>query len=134
LPYLADTSAWHRSGRVDVQWEALLEADEIATCAPVTLELLYSARGRRDYHALAFDLDQLPYLPLDEDAARLALRTQERLADRSQHRGPTAVDILVSAIAEIHDAVLLHFDRHFDVIRSVTRQPMEWIAPRGSIP
>jgi predicted nucleic acid-binding protein len=112
----------------------MLEAGELATCAPVSLELLYSSRGRRDYHALAFDLGQLPYLSVDEGAARLALRTQERLADRSQHRGPTPVDILVAAIAQVHVAVLLHYDRHFDAIRRVTRQPMEWIAARGSIP
>lgn len=117
-----------------MQWEALLELDEIAICAPVSLEVLHSSRGRLDYHALARDLGRLPYLPLDEDAARRALLTQEQLADRSQHRGPTPVDILVAAIADVHDAVLLHYDRHFDVIRRVTRQPMEWLAPCGSIP
>ncbi|MBA2535814.1 MAG: PIN domain nuclease [Actinobacteria bacterium] len=134
MAYLADTSAWHRSGRVDEQWETLLDADEIAICVPVSLELLYSSRGRRDYHTLASDLQRLPYLPLDENAARFALQTQERLADRSQHRGPSPVDILIAAIAAVHDAIVLHYDRHFDAIQRVTGQPMEWLMRRGSVP
>jgi predicted nucleic acid-binding protein len=43
------------------------------------------------------------------------------------------VDFLVAALAEINGAILLHYDRHFDVIRRVTKQPMQWLARRGSL-
>jgi predicted nucleic acid-binding protein len=36
-------------------------------------------------------------------------------------------------VAEAHNAVLLHYDRHFDQIVRVTGQPAEWLAPRGSL-
>jgi predicted nucleic acid-binding protein len=130
--YLAGTSAWHWSARVAARWADFLGKRRIATCAPVKLELLYSARGKRDYNDLSFDLGRLPYLELDERVADAALRAQTALATRGQHRLP-AVDFLVAALAEVNDAVLLHYDRHFDVIRRVTAQPMEWLARRGSL-
>jgi hypothetical protein len=99
----------------------------------VTLELLYSAHGRDDYRALASDLSLIESLPLDARAARRSLETQAALAERSQHRGPSPVDLLIAAIAEVNEVVLIHYDRHFDAIARVTDQPMEWLAPRGSL-
>ncbi len=131
--FLADTSAWHRSGQTEARWSSLLEQDALALCAPVTLELLYSARGPADYRALAAALGQLPTLPLDSRAEALAARTQAELAERSQQRGPSPIDLLVAAIAEANGAVLLHYDRHFDQIARVTGQPAEWLARRGSL-
>lgn len=131
--YLADTSAWHRSGQVESRWSSLLEQDSLALCAPVTLKLLCSARGPSDYRALARALHLLPTLPLDVRAEALAFRTQATLAERSLHRGPTPVDLLVAAVAEANGAVLLHYDRHFDAIAAVTGQPAEWLARRGSL-
>lgn len=130
--FLADTSAWHWSARAGTRWFEFFDTGAIATCAPVKLELLYSARGAKDYEQVAFDLGRLPYLRLDEEAAEVATAAQAALARRGQHRLP-AVDFLVAAIAEAADAVLLHYDRHFDAIARVTGQPMEWLARRGSL-
>lgn len=132
-PYLADTSAWNRSTAVERVWAALLGANAIGTCAPVRLELLYSAHGRADFASLRHDLLALPELTLDERAVALAERTQELLGAASQHRGPTPVDLLVAAVAERHGATVLHYDRHFDAIARVTGQPTEWVAKRGSL-
>ena len=131
--YLADTSAWHRSGRVVERWEPLLETDEIALCTPVRLELLLSARGPADYRALSSDLAHVRHLRLDDRCERAAARIQEALVERSQHRGPTPMDLLIAAIAEVNGATLLHYDRHFDAIARVTGQPMEWLARRGTL-
>jgi hypothetical protein len=111
----------------------LLDASLLAVCTPVALELLYSARNRGDRDRLAGDLSLLPTLPIDPRVERIALGTQAALASRSRHRGPTPIDLLIAAIAEVHDAILLHYDRHFDAIRRVTGQPMEWLARRGSL-
>jgi predicted nucleic acid-binding protein len=130
---LADTSAWHRSARAEERWLDLLETGLLAVCTPVVLELLVSAHSRSDYQQLARDLAQLPTLPLNERAESLAAGTQAALAGRSQHRGPTPIDLLIAAVAELHGATLLHYDRHFDTIARVTGQPMEWLARRGSL-
>jgi predicted nucleic acid-binding protein len=101
-------------------------------CVPVKLELLYSAR-RGDYDALAEDLNGFPYLPLDDRAEAAALRAQQWLATRSQHRGPAVTDLLIAGIAESNGVVLLHYDRHFDAIVRATGQPAQWLAKRGSL-
>jgi predicted nucleic acid-binding protein len=131
--YLADTSAWNRATATIDRWELLLRTDDVALCAPVRLELLYSARGKRAYDMLASDYSLLPDLRLDPRAASLAERTQAALASSSQHRGPKPMDLLIAAIAEVHGVVLLHYDRHFDAIARVTGQPMEWLAQRGTL-
>ena len=131
--YLADTSAWHRSGRVADRWDALLKADELALCLPVRLELLLSARGRADFRLLAADLGRFRYLRVDERSEDAAVRTQAALAERSRHRGPSPVDLLIAAIAEVNGATLLHYDRHFDAIERVTGQATEWLARRGTL-
>ncbi len=131
--YLADTSAWNRSRQVFERWSELTLRDELVLCAPIRLELLYSARGRRDYQAFRADLRGFADLPVDGWVTDFAEVIQARLADRSAHRGPTAVDLLVAATAARHGAVLLHYDRHFDAIARVTGQPTEWIARRGTL-
>lgn len=134
--YLADTSAWHRSGSSPgllERWADQMGRDQIVICPLVTLELLYSARGRADYAALRSELDSLPKASLDEGAAFRSEVVQGLLAEKGQHRGPGPVDLLIAAIAELNGLTLVHYDRHFDVIARVTGQPSEWIAPRGTL-
>ena len=130
--YLADTSAWNRSGRISDRWSTLVETGRLLLCVPVRLELLYSAR-KNDYDGLARDLDGFTHLPLDARAEAAALRAQQKLAATSQHRGPAVTDLLIAGIAEANDVVLLHYDRHFDVIARTTGQPAQWLAKRGSL-
>jgi predicted nucleic acid-binding protein len=130
--YLADTSAWNRSRRISDRWSTLVETGRLLLCVPVRLELLYSAR-KNDYDGLARDLDGFTHLPLDARAEAAALRAQQKLATTSQHREPAVTDLLIAGIAEANDVVLLHYDRHFDVIARTTGQPAQWLAKRGSL-
>lgn len=131
--YLADTSAWHRSGAVGDRWDDLLAQGDLAICGPVALELGYSARSARDYESLQDQLAGLPRLGLGDEASAAGLAMQSALAARAHHRGPRPMDLLIAAIAKVHGAILLHYDRHFDAIARVTGQPMEWLARRGSL-
>jgi hypothetical protein len=133
--YLADTSAWNRSGAESVRerWSELVIRGRVAMCSPVRLELLYSARAPDDFAALDRALGSLPQLELDRSAVERAHDVQARLASASQHRSAPAIDLYVAAIAEVSEVILLHYDRHFDLIAKVTGQPAEWIAPRGTV-
>jgi predicted nucleic acid-binding protein len=131
--YLADTSAWNRARQVFDRWSELTLRDELALCAPVRLELLYSVRRSRDYKSFRSDLRGFRDLRVDGWVTDFAEMIQARLSARSAHRGPTAVDLLVAATAARHGAILLHYDRHFDAIARVTGQPAEWIARRGTL-
>jgi predicted nucleic acid-binding protein len=134
--YLADTSAWNRSGRseaVQERWRDLLVRGELAICSPIRLELLYSARNPADYVSLGDDLDGLIELPFDQAATARAHKVQALLAEDSQHRAATPIDLYIAAVAELNDATLIHYDRHFDAISRITGQAVEWISPRGSL-
>ncbi len=135
--YLADTSAWHRATRPEVMaaWEARLAADAIATCAYVRLEILYSARSAKDYDRLSEELLALRQLPGGVEQVDRALEVQRALARRGglHHRSVKIPDLLIAASAEAAGAVVWHYDEDYDRIATITGQPVEWIAPRGTL-
>lgn len=134
--YLADTSAWNRSratAEIQQRWEEMVLGGDVAVTEPVALELLYSARGPADYAAFRAQLSALPQLPLDRRAVTRATTVQQLLARHSQHRGPKPMDVIIAAVAEMHEATILHYDRHFDAIARVTGQPAKWLARRGTL-
>lgn len=135
--YLADTSTWHRSQSESIAriWQARLGDDALGTCAQVRLEILYSARSPKDYEQLATELLSLHQLPCGAEEFERALEIQRRLAARSalDHRSVRIADLIIAASAEASDAVLWHYDEDFDRIAALTRQPTEWLAPRGTL-
>jgi predicted nucleic acid-binding protein len=136
VEFLVDTSAWNRSNatpELSSYWTDLAVSGRVAMCPPVRLELLFSARDPADYAAFADELDGLPSCPLSHRVVDRAEVVQALLAARSQHRGPSPVDLLVAAIAEANEVTLVHYDRHFDAIAGVTGQPTAWISPRGTL-
>jgi predicted nucleic acid-binding protein len=47
------------------------------------------------------------------------------LADRGQHRASSIPDIIIAATAELAGLTVLHVDNDFEVIASITGQPLE---------
>jgi predicted nucleic acid-binding protein len=134
--FLADKSALaRRQTRVEVRetLDPLLLEGEVATCGIVDLEMLYSATSPATYKALANALRGMPRIALDEAVIERALTVQGKLAQRSQHRAVPLPDLLISACAENAGLTVLHYDADFDRIAELTKQPVQWIAPRGSV-
>ncbi len=132
--FLVDKSAFEQqrySNDADATLRSLAAENQLATCAIVALELLYSTRGPADYETRWNHLASLTWLPVDEEVTRAALDLQRRLAQRGLHRRPIP-DLLIAATALVHDATVLHYDKDFDLIAEVTGQPARWIIPRGS--
>jgi predicted nucleic acid-binding protein len=73
-----------------------------------------------------------PFIEMDQHALSRAVEVQDELADSGQHRGAKIADLLIAAAAEHAGLVILHYDRDFDLIASVTRQPVEWVVPAGT--
>jgi predicted nucleic acid-binding protein len=71
------------------------------------------------------------WLPVDQAVTRAALDLQRALARRGQHRRPIP-DLLIAAMASVHGATVLHYDKDFDLISAETGQPTRWIMPRGT--
>jgi predicted nucleic acid-binding protein len=134
--FLADKSALtRRQARVEVReaLDPLLLAGEIATCGIIDLEMLYSATSPSTYRALADALRGMPRVPLDERTVERALEVQAKLAQRSQHRAVPLPDLLIAACAEHAGLTVLHYDADYERIAKLTKQPVQWIVPRGSI-
>ena len=135
MPYLIDKSALARiqNPTVERRLAPVIESGEAATCAIVDLEVLYSTRNRQE-HTRVRTRRALAYrkVELTETIFNRAIDVQELLAGRGQHRLPIP-DLIIAAAAETAGMTVLHYDADFDTIAAVTRQDMEWVAPRGSL-
>jgi len=130
-PWLIDKSALVRLGasRDAAAWADRIGRGLVRITTVTRLEVGYSARSGADLRA---GLRQPPvsampveYLtPAIEDRAVEVLTL---LADRGQHRAPSVPDLIIAAAAELAGLTVLHCDKDFDLIASVTGQPAEWI-------
>lgn len=137
---LADTSAWiwsRRKGHPEIRrrFDSLLASGEIATCAQVRLELLYGTRSAQEHALRREQLDALVDCPIQPVDWERAIDVQNGLAQLgADHQKAARIpDLVIAAVAERADIVLLHYDGDFDWIRRVTGQPMQWLAAHGSL-
>jgi len=134
--YLADTSVYvlqARHPQVRQRFEALLSAGRLAACQMTTLEYLNNAPDPRGYEILWGALHAHRWIDVTTQAMNRALEVHRALAATSQHRHFRLPDLIIAATAEAHGATVLHYDADYDRIASVTGQPTEWVADRGSL-
>lgn len=120
---LVDTSVWidvFRRG-TSTRLDALVDFDQVVTCLPVVQEVLQGFDEERAYRLAREAMLALPLLesPMSfavfEEAAELYRRG--RRAGRTIRSG---VDCLIAACALRHDAEVLHQDRDFDALATVS--------------
>lgn len=109
---LLDKSAYVR-GAVEPTPE-----DELCLCAVTRLEVLYSARSKRDFYRLEDDLAEFRDLRMDAETFAVALAAQRELAAKGHHRVPIP-DLLIASCAQQHGADVVHVDRHYDTLARV---------------
>jgi predicted nucleic acid-binding protein len=135
--FLADTSAYtvaRRSSAAETRLRTLAADGTLATFVTVDLELGYSARTPAEHQGILRIRGQLVQLPSVDEIALRAREVQALMAERSQHRAAGVMDLLTAAAAEHYGASVLHYDADFDHIATVTGQPVDWVAPRDSVP
>jgi predicted nucleic acid-binding protein len=134
--FLADKSALARMGhpRVREALEPLIITGDVARCAVVDLEILFSARNHREFVQVRDERD-LAFPPVDTQQADFdrAVAVMERLAAKGHHRGVSLPDLLIAAVAERHGLTVLHYDADFDTVARVTGQPMRWVVAKGTV-
>ena len=133
---MVDKSALARLPRaaVDRRLTPLLLAGDVATCGIVDLELLYSARDHGDFTQVLAARSSLPSVDIEQADFDRTIVVMERLSRRGQHRAASIPDLLIAAVAERAGLTVLHYDRDFDLIASITGQNVEWVVPAGSVP
>ena len=119
-----------RHGRVSAAMELEIGRGLVHLSTITRLEVGYSSRsgelGRRQFAGPPLSLMPIERLtPAIEDRA---FEVQMLLADRGQHRAPSIPDLLIAATAEKAGLTVLAVDKDFDLIASLTGQPVETLA------
>lgn len=134
--YLIDTSAWARIRlpAVEKRLVAILQAGAAATCLPLDLEDGRSARNFRDAMTIrARRTEVMTQLPITPAVATRARDIQLALTQRGHHRAASPVDLMVAGAAAEYGAIVVHYDRDFDLLADVGGPRTEWVAPPGSL-
>jgi predicted nucleic acid-binding protein len=129
--FLLDKSAHELARRDEAArrtFETMAVTGVLATCAIVELEILYSARNPTDHRRLKTYLrQQCVWLETSDDTLAAAVDLQEAMLTAGMHRKPIP-DLIIAAVAQAHDAVLVHHDHDFDDITTVaTGLRTRWI-------
>jgi predicted nucleic acid-binding protein len=111
------------------EWASRIERGLVRITTVTRLEVGYSARSGQDLRA---GLRQPPVsaMPVEYLTRAIEDRAVEiltLLADRGQHRAPSVPDLVIAATAELAGLTVLHYDKDFDLISSITGQPTEWL-------
>jgi predicted nucleic acid-binding protein len=135
--YLADTSALARLSRpaVAAVLGPLMEAGLVATCGVIEFELSWATRSGPEFDQVRADREQgYEWLAIHDEDWRRALDVQAALWRSGHVRAVGFPDLLIAAVAEREQVTLLHYDSDYDLIAKITRQPMQWVVARGTVP
>jgi predicted nucleic acid-binding protein len=106
-----------------------LDRGELAMSTITLLEQRVSDQSPED--SRRFDrlvLSRVQLVQTEAADVERAREVQAQLLGRGQHRGPSVPDLLVAAVAERRGMTVLHLDRNFETIASITGQPEARIA------
>ena len=132
--FLADTSAVARIAQppVAARLRPLIEAGLVARCTVTDLEAGVSARSGPAWHRTRSARSSWPQAEIDQSVLDRALDVQGELAGQGLYRTVKLGDLVIAATAERAGLVVLHYDRDFERIASITDQPTEWVVPAGT--
>jgi predicted nucleic acid-binding protein len=135
--HLADTSALAHLNKppVAVILGPLIEAGLVATCGVIEFELGWATRNSSEFDQVRADRNEgYEWLATHDEDWHRALEVQGTLWRNGHVRAVGFPDLLIAAVAEREHVTLLHYDGDYDLIAQVTRQPMQWVVPRGTVP
>lgn len=115
--------------------DELAAAGGVATCAPVVMELLYSARSTTEYRAVRDGFGRVRDCPIGPPEWDRALQVYDALAAQGpkHQRQVGHADLLIAAAAEAAGVPVLHYDADFERITEVSGIDTRWVRPRGSL-
>ena len=111
------------------EWAGRIGRGLVRITTVTRLEAGYSARSGPELRAGLRQppLSSMPVEYLTPAIEDRAVEVLALLADRGQHRAPSIPDLLIAATAELAGLTILHCDKDFDLIASITGQPSQWL-------
>ena len=121
---IIDTSVWILALRksplqpIKDEVEHLLAENKVAIAPMIRLELLGGTKSADEFSRLQSRLNALHQIPTDEANWQAAARFSFKLRQRG--RTIPYTDILIGSAAILSNSLLLHADRHFDLMAEDT--------------
>ena len=108
-------------------WAGRIERGLVRITTVTRLEVGYSARSGEDARSMFTSppVSAMPVEYLTPTIEDRAVEVQLLLAGQGQHRAPSIPDIIIAATAELAGLTLLHVDKDFELIATITGQPAE---------
>lgn len=118
--YLLDTSGLVRllsDPALQRGWYDAVDAEAIGSCYPQRTEFLYAARDRAEYDEISEMFGDLyPDVSVPKNAGRWIASVQHHMALAGEHRGASAVDLMIAATAAHHGLTVLHDDADYRTV------------------
>jgi predicted nucleic acid-binding protein len=108
-------------------------AGRVLVCDLVILELTRLAPNETRAREVADRLDTFELVPMPAALWSRARQLQVSLASRGEHRRVPPVDLLIGSAAEAAGVPLIHYDRDYERIASVSELEHRWFLPDGTL-
>ena len=133
---LADTTVWihflRGSGiRFQERLVPLIIADKLATTAVIIMEIIRGAKSQKEYDNLSKDLAALRNFEISPKVWMRAGKLGYLLRQKGVNVPLT--DTLIAATAQEYNMLLLHEDRHYDMIATIAPLTHEYLSRRSSL-
>ena len=125
--WLIDKSALVRINSAGNEWVSRIQRGLVRISTVTLLEVGFSTRNGDDHRRTRGEppVSSMTVEHLTPAIEARAVEIQMLLADRGHHRAPSIPDLLIAATAEIARLTVLHIDNDFDLIASISGQPIE---------
>lgn len=108
-------------------WATRIQRGLVRISTVTRLEVGFSANSAEDLR-LSASKPPLASMPVEYLTTKIedrAVDIQLALADLGQHRAPSIPDVLIAATAEVVGLTVLHLDKDFEIIATITGQSIE---------
>ncbi len=125
--WLIDKSGLNRINEANDEWLSRIQRGLVRISTVTLLEVGFSTRSGADHRSTLGEppVSSMPVEHMTPAIEARAVEIQMLLADRGQHRAPSIPDLFIAATAELSGLTVLHFDKDFDLIATITNQPIE---------
>jgi predicted nucleic acid-binding protein len=137
-PCLFDTGVWtwvrdRRFPHLAEWFNQQVAAGNVLVCDLVALELTRLAPNPSRAREVAGRLAAFDSVPMSDAIWRRAREAQILLAPEGDHRRVPPADLLLAGAAEESGVPLVHYDRDYERIASVTELRHSWLVPDGAL-